>query len=231
MKRRRIVTQIDRFWETDIALTALLVSLLAYIFFLYPLGAVGSFRPLASVLFSLILITGAITASRNRIFRTLVFSWGLLAFVFLWLRHLFPHQAFVFLAYCLAIFFLMLLTSLILSQALREGETTSRRIMGAVAAYLLLGMIWSLAYYLITLRIPGAFNIQEPLTLAGGETLQSHLFYFSFVTLTTIGYGEIVPVHPMARMLVILEGVTGQLFPAILIARLVSLQVQSKRKT
>jgi hypothetical protein len=231
MKRRPILPYLERLWATDIALTALLVFLLAYIFFLYPLGRVGSFRPLTSVFFSLILISGAIAASRNRFFRTLVFSWGLLSFVFVWVKYWFPHQTLIFVAYCLAILFLLLLTSLILSQALREGETTSHRIMGAVAAYLLLGMIWSLAYYLITLRIPGAFNVQEPLTLAGGEALQSHLFYFSFVTLTTIGYGEIVPVHPIARMLVILEGVTGQLFPAILIARLVSLQVQRKRKT
>jgi hypothetical protein len=103
--------------------------------------------------------------------------------------------------------------------------------MGGVAAYLLLGLIWSLAYDLIAFRIPGAFSIQGPSTSGDPESIQSHLFYFSFVTLTTIGYGEIVPVHPIARMLVILEGVTGQLFPAILIARLVSLQVQSKRKT
>jgi hypothetical protein len=53
----------------------------------------------------------------------------------------------------------------------------------------------------------------------------------SFVTLTTLGYGDIVAVHPTVRMLVILEGVVGQLYPAILIARLVSLQVQSKQKT
>ncbi len=102
--------------------------------------------------------------------------------------------------------------------------------MGAVAAYLLLGIIWSPAYYLVTLRIPEAFNVQGP-SLDDIEALQSHLFYFSFVTLTTLGYRDIVAVHPMARMLVILEGVAGQLFPAILIARLVSLQVQSKRKT
>jgi len=103
--------------------------------------------------------------------------------------------------------------------------------MGAVAAYLLIGMIWSVAYYLIALWIPGAFSIQGPIATGGGELLQSQLFYFSFVTLTTIGYGDIAAVHPIVRMLVILEGVTGQLFPAILIARLVSLQVQSKQKT
>jgi hypothetical protein len=231
MKRRRVLPYLERLWVTDIAPIALLVFLLMYIFFLYPLGQIGSFRPLTTVFWSLILITGAITASRNRIFRALVFSWGLLAFALLWIRHLFPHETFIFIADCLALFFLVLLTSLILSQALRDGETTSRRIMGAVAAYLLIGIMWSLAYHLIALRVPGAFNVQEPLLSPGGESIQSHLFYFSFVTLTTIGYGEIVPVHPIARMLVILEGVTGQLFPAILIARLVSLQVQSKKKT
>jgi hypothetical protein len=103
--------------------------------------------------------------------------------------------------------------------------------MGAVAAYLLIGMVWSLAYYLVTLWIPEAFSVQGSFAPGGRESLQSQLFYFSFVTLTTLGYGDIVAVHPIVRMLVILEGVIGQLFPAILIARLVSLQVQSKQKT
>jgi len=227
---RRILAYLERLWTTDIALTTLLVSLLIYIFFLYPLGWIGSFRLLPSVLFSLILITGAIAASRNRIFRMLVFSWGLLVFILLWVRYLFPHQTLIFVTNSLGLFFLVLLTSLILGQALRAGPTTYHRIMGAVAAYLLIGMIWSLAYYLVTLLIPGAFVIQGSLTPGDREPLQSQLFYFSFVTLTTLGYGDIVAVHPIVRMLVILEGVVGQLFPAILIARLVSLQVQSKQK-
>ena len=228
---RRILSYPDRLWTSDIALTTLLISLLTYIFFLYPLGQVGSFRLLPTVFFSLILITGAITVSRNRIFRTLVFSWGLLTFILMWVRYLFPHQTLIFVANCLGLFFLVLLTSLILGQALREGPTTYHRITGAVAAYLFLGVIWSLAYYLVTIWIPGAFSIQGSLTPGDRESLQSQLFYFSFVTLTTLGYGDIVAVHPIVRMLVILEGVIGQLFPAILIARLVSLQVQSKQKT
>jgi hypothetical protein len=225
------LSYLERLWKTDVALTALLVFLLAYIFILYPLGQIGAFRALSTGFWSLILITGAITASRNRIFRTLVFSWGLLTFVFLWTRYLFPHETLIFVANCLALFFLVLLVSLILGQAFRDGEATSHRIMGAVAAYLILGLIWSLAYNLMAFRIPGAFSIQGHSTPDDIESIQSHLFNFSFVTLTTLGYGDIVAVHPMARMLVILEGITGQLFPAILIARLVSLQVESKRKT
>jgi len=231
MKKRPVLSFLERLWTTDIALTALLVFLLIYIFFLYPLGQIGAFRAFTTGFWSLILITGAITASRNRIFRTLVFSWGLLTFVFLWTKYLFPHETLIFVANSLALFFLVLLTVLILNQAFREGEATSHRIMGAVAAYLILGLIWSLAYNLTAFLIPGAFNIQGYSTPGDIESMQPHLLYFSFVTLTTLGYGDIVAVHPMARTLVILEGVTGQLFPAILIARLVSLQVQSKRKT
>ncbi len=228
---RRILAYLERLWATDIALTMLLIILLIYIFFLYPLGLIGSVRPVPSILFSLILITGAITVSRNRIFRTIVFSSGILVLILLWARYLLPFQTLTFVVNCCGLFFLVLLTSLILHQALREGPTTSHRIMGAVAAYLLIGMIWFLAYYLIALWIPGAFSIQESSASGGRESLQSQLFYFSFVTLTTIGYGDIAAVHPIARMLVIFEGVMGQLFPAILIARLVSLQVQSKQRT
>ena len=228
---KRILPYLERLWTTDVGLTTLLASLLIYIFLLFPLGGPPWMKFLSRVFFSLILIAGAITASKNRILRVLVFSWGLLTFIFLWTWYLFPHQALVLVNTGLALVYLVLLTILILGQIFREGPTTSHRIIGAVAAYLLLGVIWSLAYYLIELSAPGAFNIQGPLTPGDKEGLRSDFFYFSFVTLTTIGYGDIVSIHPFARMLVILEGVAGQLFPAILIARLVSLQVQSKQKS
>lgn len=227
---RRLLLYLNRFWTTDIALTALLVFLLIYIFFLYPLSHADALKILTNLFFSLILITGAFTATRNRIFRTLVFSWCLLTFTFPWVRHLFPYHALIFITTILALSFLVLLTLLILGQTFREGPTTSHRILGSVAAYLLIGLIWSLAYYLTALRIPGAFNIEGPFMPGDREALQSHFLYFSFITLTTLGYGDIVAIHPMARMLVMLEGVVGQLFPVILIARLVSLHVQSKQK-
>jgi Ca2+/Na+ antiporter len=230
MRKKPVLPYLEQLWETDFSLCALLVFLLIEIFFLYPLGQTGSIKFLTVIFFSLILISGAITASRSRILRSLVFFWGLLTFVFLWIRYLFPHHLLISINTFLAFFYLVLLILLILGQALREGDTTSRRIMGAVAAYLLLGLMWSLAYFAIALNIPGAFkDLEAP---AGGDhdLLRSHFHYFSFTVLTTVGFGDIVPVHPIARMAVVLEGVVGQLFPAILIARLVSLQVQSKKE-
>jgi hypothetical protein len=84
--------------------------------------------------------------------------------------------------------------------------------------------MWSFAYHLIALQFSGAFSLAASLKPEAGS-LQAKLTYFSFVTLTTVGYGDITAVHPIARPLVVLEALTGQLFPAILIARLVSLEI------
>src|SRR5512139_234157 len=138
---RRILSYLGRLWTTDVGLTTLLASLLIYIFLLYPLGGLPLVKFFSNVFFSLILIAGAVTVSRNRIFRALVFSWGFLTFIFLWTRYLFPHEVFVFVSTCLALGFLVLLICLILGQTLREGPTTYHRIMEAVAAYLILGVM------------------------------------------------------------------------------------------
>jgi voltage-gated potassium channel Kch len=63
-----------------------------------------------------------------------------------------------------------------------------------------------------------------------GTRLTHGLAYYSFVTLTTVGYGDITPVHPVARSLAIAEALVGQLYPAILIARLVAMEIESRRR-
>ena len=211
-KTRRILSYPERLWATDIALTTLLVSLLTYIFFLYPLGWVGSFRPLTTAFFSLILITGAITVSRNRVIRTLVFSWGLLAFILMWVRYLFPYQTLIFVANCLALFFLVLLTS-------HFGPGSSRRAYDFPSDHgscCRLSAYWnSMVPGLLSGRTLDTRGVQYSGTRRPRRQRVSQwpLFYLSFVTLTTLGYGDIAAVHPVARMLVILEGVIGATFP------------------
>jgi hypothetical protein len=124
---------------------------------------------------------------------------------------------------------LALFATLMLVQVFRSGPVTSYRIQGAIAVYLLLGLIFMLGYDLVYQTLPGSFRFAH-----GGDEATHHmhdLAYYSFVTLTTIGYGDIVPAHPVARSLAMAEGLVGQLYPAILIARLVSMQIESRRKS
>ena len=122
---------------------------------------------------------------------------------------------------------LALLTAFILRLVFREGPITGDRIRGAIAVYILLGVLWSLAYQLLDRLAPGSFHFAETARPTLGR-LSHRLVYYSFVTLTTVGYGDITPVHPLARSLAAGEALVGQLYPAILIARLVSLQIASR---
>jgi len=100
----------------------------------------------------------------------------------------------------------------------------------AVSTYLMLGMFWTMAYVLLTSIHPNAFTFSGK-PGSPGLTNGFDAFYFSFVTLSTVGYGDIVPASRAARMLAVLEATTGTLFVATLIARLVAIQASSRSKT
>jgi hypothetical protein len=101
-----------------------------------------------------------------------------------------------------------------------RGHAISDRVFGAIVLYLLLGVIWAIAYALVYRTVPHAFAGQLDHPEGFGDWA-----YFSLVTLTTLGYGDITPVARAARSLATFEGLIGQLYPAIIIARLVSLTV------
>ena len=100
------------------------------------------------------------------------------------------------------------------------GRITYHRIVGAILLYLTIGLVFVALYTMVGAHSPGAFS---GLNIAARVSLPSDLVYFSFTTLTTLGYGDIMPVHPMARSLTNLEAIIGQVYPATLLARLVSL--------
>ena len=104
-----------------------------------------------------------------------------------------------------------------------RGHALSDRVFGAIVLYLMLGLIWAFAYALVDREVPHAF---------AGQLDKTNGFmdwgYFSLVTLTTVGYGDITPVARIARSLATAEALIGQLYPAIIIARLVSLQASDR---
>jgi len=105
----------------------------------------------------------------------------------------------------------------------------------AVCTYLLLGILWSMLYSTLDIMHPGSFaflpaEVAEPDRLRFDDERTVYAMYYSFVTLTTLGYGDIVPSSPMARMLAVLEALTGQLFLAVLVARLVGMTISQAIK-
>ena len=121
---------------------------------------------------------------------------------------------------------ILLLILLLLVRVFRKGPVSGSRLQGAVAVYLLLGLGWAHAYVIFSRDHPHSFVTTEstPPTVAGWT-------YFSFITLTTVGYGDIIPKAPVARMLAVGEALTGQLYLAVMLARLVALQVSSSIET
>jgi len=108
------------------------------------------------------------------------------------------------------------------------GRITSHRLQGAVVLYLNLATIFASAYGLIWELNPGAFaNLVAPV---GGPEEVATMLYFSLTTLTTTGYGDIVAIDPFVRSLANLEAVVGQFYLAITVARLVTLELQDRRR-
>jgi hypothetical protein len=104
------------------------------------------------------------------------------------------------------------------------GRASTHAIMGAVCGYLLLGIIWSLLYAAVETRAPGSFAIPARNSDVG-QLDRSTLSYYSFVTLSTVGYGDITPTTRLARTLTWIEAVTGQFYLAVLVAGLVGFKV------
>jgi hypothetical protein len=113
---------------------------------------------------------------------------------------------------------------------LRSLFTTERvfvnEIIGTFNLYLIMGYIWSYVYLLLEQTSPGSFQFSDT-----SSALGLRLIYFSFVTLTTIGFGDTVPVSPLAQMLVIVEAIVGQFYVAIVVAYLVSMHIIHKLET
>lgn len=117
----------------------------------------------------------------------------------------------------------------------RGGVVSWEKISGAVCVYMLMGFAWSTTFLICEERLqePSAFqgieysteSEEQRVEAAERDFLRQQLTYFSFVTLTTLGYGDITPTHPITRMLATLEAIVGQLFLVIMVARLVAMQV------
>lgn len=125
----------------------------------------------------------------------------------------------------LMLVFFIWTTWLAARQVLFTGTIDDNKIVGAICIYLLLGMIWTIMYLLIAQAVPDAFN---GLQQAPWYDNFSELSYYSFVTLTTLGYGDISPKLPVPKFLAYMEAVVGVLYIAILVASLIGVRMSNR---
>jgi hypothetical protein len=209
-------------------LLSLLTALLVLMIFVFaPLQAMGIFAFQGFAIAGLlVLVGGVMILSANRIALALMcvaVAGNVAVFV---LRLSEPPWSYNLHLLAAAWLIIAMTLGVIVSGAVfRRGRVTYHRVVGAVLLYLLIAIAFAALFAFVGLSIPNAF---KGVTFKDDAALASELFYLSFVTLTTTGYGDIVPVHPLARSLCNIEAIVGQLYPATLLARLVTLELRGR---
>jgi voltage-gated potassium channel Kch len=208
----------------DSLLTLLAILLVFTIFLFAPLQALGIFAFHAFAMLAILVIIASMLIISDHPFALAVMSVAFLANVSVFLIRLFstwPYNLHLLAAAWFAIS--ITLGGVVAEAVFRRGKVNYHRVVGSVLLYLLIAVMFGTLFIFVGLSFPDAF---KGIAFADDSALASSAFYLSFVTLTSTGYGDVVPVHPLARSLCNLEAVTGQLFPATLLARIVTLQLR-----
>ncbi len=208
------------------------VYMLVALVLLYTAGAFISHLhhpKLASAMISglvLILVVSAIfAASQNRKTEIIALCIALPTLLIDVLAILYPTDPILIAQHLLLILFLLFTSYVVLQALFSTHRVTFNSISASLCVYLLLGIIWALLYSLTEILEPGAFDhLPEDSMLFGAGHSRVPLYY-SLVTLTTLGYGDITPTAPVARMLSAMEAFIGPVYLAVLVARLVGIQV------
>jgi hypothetical protein len=210
-------------WVRESGMAILLCALVATVFVIPAFIPNGATRYLVSdVLMTLILVSGVAAVADHR--RLAIVLATLSAFVVIvgWLELLVPTTKIPMLRNLSALGAFVVLAFAVGINVFASGRAIGDRVFGAVVLYLLLGLLWAVAYQVVETILPDSFTVRP-----ADDSGLAEWVYFSFVTLTTVGYGDIAPVTQGARSLAMLEALVGQLYPAVIIARLVSLQTSS----
>lgn len=205
-----------KIWQSGSSSYAILLAIILMVFVIPMTAVKWQFIAMGAELAAVILLViGIFTVPCGLFVRSLAFIAIVLSIVLRIVRF-FVHQEILPISeIVLEIVLLLVFSYLMVRQFLSVKNLISHRIAGAVAVYLLIGILFARCYQFVFLVDPETFRIDH---YEGFHTL----VYFSFVTLVTIGYGDVVPLSLIPRNLSILEGVIGQLYVVILISSLVS---------
>jgi len=146
-----------------------------------------------------------------------------------WGEHLSGVPALDVSALAITVVWLVYAIALIIAHLFQRRDVSVDTILGSVVVYLLIAVTFTLTFEIIELQNPGSFSGVPDNAAADRGALGSAMMYFSLVCISTMGYGDITPLSDIARPVAVLEGVTGQLYLAVMIARLVGLHIAGSR--
>jgi uncharacterized membrane protein len=182
-----------------------------------------------------VLILGAYSASKKKSSLVIALAIFVPAVALVWLDHFDESSSYTLPRYILSMLFFMYIGGTILSHVLKAERVTFDKICAALCSYLLLGVIFAILYSLMEFLDPGMFLTGGKVIVQGdpgafyGEGM-GQAIYFSFTTLTTLGYGDIAGATPVAKNLSVLEALIGQIYLVVLVARLVGLEISHSSK-
>jgi len=220
---------------TEPSLTVLVVLEFFAIFVAAPLADMGLRSNPADIVLALLILSAALAVVwRNRAAAITIATAFILGVLTAILRQGSPSKLTICVDFGAKLTFLVTLTWVVGGAVFGPGRVTFHRVRGAIAIYLQISLMFTFLYLMMLRLVPAAFTPAIHLTGPTGDVLRgasggSQMVYFSLVTLTSIGYGDIVPVHPLVRSFATMEAVIGQLFPATILARLVTLELEGRR--
>lgn len=211
----------------DPVLTVLTILLVCVIFVIVPLHAAGIISVQAHGLAIVLLLAGCVFVLSKKLMAIflIMLAVGLAASAAV-IRMKLDSTLDLYVEAGASLIISVLLIFVVARAVFAPGLVTYHRINGAVLLYLTIGLTFVALFTFVGLLARNAFS---GISVGFDQESTSNLIYFSFVTLTSTGYGDIAPVHPIARALCNLEGIIGQLYPATLLARLVTLELEGRR--
>ena len=206
----------------------LLISLVL-MFLIYPFFEGGGMESLIlAILFTIILLAGVYAASQKKIHLAVGLLLAIPSFITDWLLILTHKPVFYILSGVFSMAFFIFVIVVIMYSVMTAKEVTGEILLGAVNVYLLLGLVWSVAYSLLYFIDYRSFSLGA-LCPVEHDVSWTKFLYFSFTTLTTLGIGDIIPASAFSQSFTSLEAVVGVLFIAVLIGRLVGLYLYESR--
>ena len=175
------------------------------------------------ILISMLIVTG-ITSLKFRKEKFLRLSYfGLFTFTLIWINYFINSGETKFVTFVVLILFLIYITYSMIYNVARNEKITPVLVLNAINSYLLMGIIGSFLFILSNVGYEFMFNISNGIVNFGHTNNPTYFdyIYFSFITLTTVGYGDATPAVPLTRSLAMLVSLSGQLYLAILVAMLV----------